>query len=67
VEEYDPDAFVFPDGSSIWMASNSGYPAVSVPAGIEDSTRHPFGISFLGNAAYTEVKLLGNAFAFVFE
>lgn len=63
-KKYDIDAFVFPNGTSVWMSSKSGYPAVAVPAGYETATRHPFGISFLGNAAYTEEQLLGYAYSF---
>lgn len=64
VKEYNVDAFVFPNGSSVWMSQKSGYPAVAVPAGYEKSTLHPFGISFLGNAIYTEEQILGYAYAY---
>lgn len=61
---YDVDTFVFPDGNSVAMSQKSAYPAVGVPAGYQASSRNPFGISFLGNAAYTESKLLGYAYAY---
>ncbi|MDF9843173.1 MULTISPECIES: amidase family protein [unclassified Paenibacillus] len=61
---YEVDTFVFPDGSSVAMSQKSGYPAVGVPAGYQASNRNPFGISFLGNAAYTEGQLLGYAYAY---
>ncbi|MDF9844767.1 MULTISPECIES: amidase family protein [unclassified Paenibacillus] len=64
VQIYEVGAFVFPDGKSVVMAQKAGYPAIGVPAGFQAANRNPFGISFLGSAAYTEDKLLSYAFAY---
>lgn len=59
LDEHDVEALVHAGGSGSALASLSGYPAVTVPAGL-DERGVPYGLALLGTA-FSEPTLLGLA------
>jgi len=60
---YDVAALLVPGASACGVAARAGYPSVTVPAGVRQHGRRPFGVTFLG-AAWSEQQLLAVAYAY---
>ena len=60
---YDVTALLVPGASACGVAARAGYPSVTVPAGVRQHGRRPFGVTFLG-AAWSEQQLLAIAYAY---
>ncbi len=59
----DVVALVVPGATASGVGARSGYPSVTVPAGLQVHGRRPFGLTFLGTA-WSEQLLLGLAYAY---
>lgn len=57
---YDVAALLVPGATACGVGARAGYPSVTVPAGVREHGRRPFGVTFMGGA-WSEATLLSIA------
>lgn len=60
---HDAVAILVPGAEACGVGARAGHPSVTVPAGVRDHGRRPFGVTFMG-AAWSEARLLSVAYGY---